>query len=106
MNNILTIPASFTIGGIDINVNRVHNIPNSEVLGQCNLAKGVIEIADVAEGTTQCDSSKVNTFYHEVVHCILDLMGENELSNNEKFVNTFSSFLTEALRTSDYETIK
>ena len=26
-------------------------------------------------------------------------MGEIELNNNEKFVNTFSAFLTEAIRT-------
>ena len=33
-----------------------------------------------------------------VVHCILDTMGENELSGNEKFVMCFSSFLCEATK--------
>ena len=31
--------------------------------------------------------------YHEVVHGILDTMGEYGLSNNEKFVKTFSVLL-------------
>jgi len=31
--------------------------------------------------------------YHEVVHAILDTMGEVTLSNNEKFVKTFSVLL-------------
>lgn len=97
-----TIPKSFTVGGIDIEVKNVYRIPNSEVLGQCNLAGGTIEIAQTAEGVDQCESSKLNTFYHELVHCILDVMGENALSNNEKFVNTFSSFLTESIKSFNY----
>lgn len=33
------------------------------------------------------------TFYHEVVHAILDTIGEHELSANEKFVQQFSVLL-------------
>ena len=33
------------------------------------------------------------TLYHEVVHAILDTMGEHELSSNEKFVQQFSLLL-------------
>ena len=67
-------------------------------LGICFLAGGYIEIANKCN---KCDSipdrMKVNTFYHELTHCILDTMGETELSENEKFVCSFSGFLTEAM---------
>lgn len=45
----------------------------------------------------QSKESMTNTFYHELTHSILDTMGEFDLSKNEKFVSTFSSFLNEAL---------
>ena len=33
------------------------------------------------------------TLYHEVIHSILDTMGEHELNKNEKFVQGFSVLL-------------
>ena len=61
------------------------------------LAEGVLHIADNFSNRKQCESSKVNTFIHEVVHGVLDTMGEFELSKNEKFVCTFSSFLVDTI---------
>lgn len=39
-----------------------------------------------------------NTFVHEVLHAILDTMGETELNNNEKFVCGCAGYLTEAIQ--------
>lgn len=33
------------------------------------------------------------TFLHEVTHALLDLIGEQKLSNNEKFVSSYSQLL-------------
>ena len=33
------------------------------------------------------------TFIHEATHACLDLMGEHKLSENEKFVSTFSNLI-------------
>lgn len=35
---------------------------------------------------------------HEVIHGILDTMGEIELSSNEKFVNTFAGYLYQVIK--------
>ena len=78
----------------------VHNVERSDdnAVGQCFLAGGYIEIAEKCnKDDIQSDGSKVNTFYHELTHAILDTMGEFDLSKNEKFVNTFAGFLTEAM---------
>ena len=91
------IPSKLTIGGNEITVKQVDKIVNSEVLGQCCIAESKIEIAHSANGVEQSKSSKLQTFMHELTHCILDTMGENELSSNEKFICTFSSFLNEAI---------
>lgn len=68
-----------------------------EKLGQICMAEGKLLIADNFSTRKQSESSKVNTFIHEVVHGILDTMGENELSGNEKFVSTFSSFMVDVI---------
>ena len=41
-------------------------------------------------------------FFHELVHAILDEMGELKLSKNERFVDSFSTLLHQAVKTFEY----
>lgn len=97
------IPKSYKVGGQLIEVRRVERCDNNTV-GMSLLGAGYIELADKCN---RCDNiperMKVNTFYHELTHSILDTMGESELSGNEKFVSCFSSFLTEAMEKASFE---
>ena len=95
------IPKRFHVGGQDIEVFIVENLP-CDKMGECTLWNGNISIAKTYKGYPQTKSSQNNTFYHELVHSILDTMGEYELSNNENFVCAFSGFLTEAIRSFEY----
>ena len=95
------IPSLIHIGGQDINIEIVDNIEGDN-LGQCSVSEGYIKIARSCLGRKQGDSSQLNTFWHEVVHTILDTMQENELSANEKFVGVFSSMLCEVLNSFEY----
>lgn len=97
------IPAKFTVGGQEINVKTVNKLRGG-VLGECCIADGRIDLAlTFDEGDISVSpTSMQNTFLHELVHCILDTMGEKELSGNEKFVNTFAGFLTEAMRSMEH----
>lgn len=97
----MKIPSNIRIGGQDVDVCIVERI-DGEKLGQICLAEGKMLIADNFSTKKQSETSKVNTFIHEVVHGVLDTMGENEMSENEKFVSTFSSFLVDVIE----ETIK
>ena len=92
----MIIPNKIRIGGQDISVVNEDHLDGSE-LGTICLAKGVLRIADNFNYSKQCESSKINTFIHEVVHGVLDTMGESELSNNEKFVCTFASLLVDTI---------
>lgn len=98
---IMGIPTKFNVGGQEINVRIIDTTPNA-VLGESTLWNGDISIANIYKGIEQSPSSKLSTFYHELTHIILDSMGEFELSQNEKFVNSFSGFLTQAIRTFEY----
>ena len=96
------IPKNFQVGGQDVVVNYVDFCENGD-LGNIILGQGEIQIANfVTRGVEQSHTSKLNTFYHELTHAILKTMGEYELNNNEKFVCSFSSLLTEAVRSFDY----
>lgn len=92
----MIIPNKIRIGGQDISVVIKERLDNNK-LGTICVAKGVLNIADNFSNIKQCDSSKFVTFIHEVVHGVLDTMGESELSSNEKFVSTFSSLLIDTI---------
>ena len=46
----------------------------------------------------------LNTFYHEKVHAILRAMNEEELNENEKFVDVFAKLLRQSDETSTFNT--
>lgn len=46
--------------------------------------------------------NKEQTFLHEVVHHILNSMGEATLRQNEQFVDVFATFLHQYMKTSVY----
>ena len=90
------MPNKIRIGGQDIKVETLGRLDNNN-LGNICVAEGVLQIADNFDNRKQCEASKINTFIHEVVHGVLDTMGESELSKNEKFVCTFSSLLVDTI---------
>ena len=91
------IPQNYRVGGTTMQVRMVDRCDDN-AFGSCFLGAGYIEIAEIVnKDDKQSDDSKRNTFYHELIHSILDTMGWSELSKDEKFVNTFAGFLTEAM---------
>ena len=92
----MIIPDKIRIGGQEISVVNEERLDDNN-LGEICVAEGVLKIACNFSNRQQCKSSKTNTFIHEVVHGILDTMGESELSGNEKFVCTFSSLLIDTI---------
>ena len=49
------------------------------------------------------EETMIETFFHEVTHIILDATGDNELSENEKFVNLMGKAWLEIYLSSVYE---
>lgn len=98
----INIPDNTQVAGQQIIVEMVEKLGTN--LGACCLAQSYIRIAEKYmcnnEEQEQSDTSKEQTFWHELVHCILDAMCENDLSANEKFVSIFSGFLYEAINAS------
>lgn len=92
------IPKRFKVGGIDYTVNMVEHIGTSDDFG-VHYSDGQIDIATQTSGRQTSGSLRRQTFLHELTHAILFAMGKEELNDDESFVNTFSSFLSEAINT-------
>ena len=96
------IPSSIRLGGQDIKVEIVDHL-NDYICGNCCLAAGYLNIAEKVQAGNQSESSKINTFYHEITHLVLDTMGRSDLSSDEAFVCSFSGFLADAMSNAEFE---
>ena len=92
------IPNKLKIGGVDYSIKHIEHCGMNDDFGLWR-PQGIIEIANQAGGYEVSDSKKRQTFLHELTHAILFAMGKEELNDDESFVNTFSSFLNEAITT-------
>jgi len=92
------IPNTFNCGGQQWIVDNVGRLGDNE-LGVCRGGECLIEIArEYGRDNVQAEDCRVNTFYHELVHAILQNTGYDELNNDHKFVCSFAALLTEAMR--------
>ena len=92
------IPNQLKVGSVDYVVKQVEHCGNCDDFGFWK-PQGIIEIANQSGGYEVSESKKKQTFLHELTHSILFAMGKEELNEDESFVNTFSSFLAEAIDT-------
>lgn len=90
------IPKKLKVGGIDYTVNMVDHIGINDDYG-AHYSDGQIDIATQTIGRPTSESLRRQTFFHELTHAILTCMGKTELNDDESFVNTFSSFLSQAI---------
>lgn len=92
----INYPKSIRVGGQHLDIVDVDRIGDG-MLGQCSIHTGTIEIARYVDRNDEpTETSKRNTFFHEMTHAILGTM-KHSLNDDEQFVSTFSSFLTEAM---------
>lgn len=93
------IPTTFNIGGVK------HTVKIERIVGEnCDFGQfdptGVISLALQVGGPREVSQTKrEQTFCHELTHAILFAMRKDDLYEDESFVNTFSSFLYEAIST-------
>lgn len=96
------IPKSFNLGGLTVNVEFDDNLcKNKKMIGeaQYHMLRIVLDtVTTKHQMIEQC-------FYHKLVHWILYVMNEDELRNNEKFVDVFSQFLYQSVITAKQESV-
>ncbi len=94
------IPKSFNLGGLTINVEFDDTLcKNKKMIGEAQYHM----LRIVLDTVTTKNQMIEQCFYHELIHWILYVMNEDELRNNEKFVDVFSQFLYQSVITAKYE---
>jgi hypothetical protein len=100
---IKSIPISFKLFNTTYNIefdNKRMN--NEENYGICDYSTSKITLSTV-HGVNELSQDKIlDTYYHEKVHAILDMMHERDLSANEKFVDVFAKLLRQSIETEKY----
>lgn len=97
----MIFPNSFEIFGQTFTVVLKKNlIKKHGALGRCNSEKGWIQIQD-PEYTDVSREVLEQTFFHELMHAILDSIGQEELSANENLVDLMGSCMYQAIKTMD-----
>lgn len=90
------IPTSFWLGGLKIDVVYDNTmVKTKQVIGEARYAYQQI-LLDPSVAPKQ---TVEQSFFHEMVHWIFYVMGEEELRNNEKLVDLFAHFLYQARMT-------
>lgn len=99
----MKIPKSFKLFGTTINVEFDNKRMNDKTrYGEADYSTSKITLSDT-DGTDKLSQDRIlDTFYHEKVHSILDMMHERDLSNNEKFVDIFGKLLRQSDETAEY----
>lgn len=99
----MDIPKEFKLFGTRIEVQFNNERCNDkQVYGESNYGESKIMLSTMQESMTLSEDKILDTFYHEKIHMILDTMNENELSNNEKFVDVFAKLLRQSDVTAIY----
>lgn len=90
--------SKFVLGGVNWSI-KVDNdrLDDLGLLGLCEHSKSLITIHDGIKSNDLIEE----TLYHEVIHAILDSIGEHELSKNEEFVQKFALLLYQFEKTKE-----
>lgn len=101
MNGSILIPENFKLNGrlIRVIVDDDYCTGN-KLAGEADFTEKVITLCDKYAGVKVGKAEKEKTYFHELVHMILDSMGKHQLKYNEAFVDEF------ALRLYEYEKTK
>lgn len=98
----MKIPNHFTLMGREIEVVwREDLVGKEDASGRASWRRGEIELQKPCK-THEADTAYVEqTFCHELVHMILWAMAEEDLSENERFVDLFGGLLHQAMVTGE-----
>jgi hypothetical protein len=99
-----TLPKKLKVGDKWYSVEVVEAMREKGLMGKVYYPDQKIKIglASNRTGTKFKLDHVQDTFWHEVVHAILEDMGRDALNRDEKFVTQFANLLTQAIKTAKF----
>jgi len=100
----MKIPKRFKLFGSTVHVAFVEQLNmDDSARGMSSFRRQSISIQPSSKSWPRSKESIEQTYCHEIVHHILTALSEDDLSANEKFVDTFASALHQVLTTAEYK---
>ena len=102
MQDKFVIPKSVELLDQTINIVYKDDMTDKEdIVGRCRYRTNEIEIQEPKKHNMP-DDQVIRTYFHELVHFILDVMKEEELNKKEEFVDTLAGYIYQSIKTSKY----
>lgn len=99
----MKIPKYFQILGQEIKVEQVFNlVVKEDADGEHHPRLNKIQIQGDSKVWPRNEDQIGSAYCHELVHTILNSMGEEKLNSNEKFVDLFGNLLYQVIKTSKF----
>jgi len=99
----MKIPKRFKLFNTTVNIVWDDKYCNDKRLyGEYSYGESKITISTMQGYDKLAEDNIIDTYYHEKVHALLEMMHERELSDNEKFVDVFAKLLRQSDETSEY----
>lgn len=92
----------FQVGGFRYSVEFKDNIEIEGAIGSCNYITNTISIRKEFNGEAVSSDNMLVTMLHELTHSILNVMGQEELNQQEEFVDLFAHQLAQVLKTLEF----
>jgi len=101
----MQIPKKVKVGDKWYSVEVVEAMVEKNLMGKVYYPEQKIKIglASTQTGKKFAPTDVNDTFWHELVHAILDDMGYDTLNRNERFVTGFAKRLNKAIETARFE---
>jgi hypothetical protein len=100
----LQIPKTIRVGNKRYSIEIIETMLRQRIMGTIDYDKQTIKIGRRSNvtGRSYTQTMMSETFWHELVHAILNDLGEHALNKNEKFVTAFANRLTKAIRSARF----
>jgi hypothetical protein len=96
MNGSFLIPTKFKLKGKTITVEIDDNYcEENGMVGEADFTEKIITLCNKFKGKKITKAEKEKTYYHELVHMVLDSIDRHKLKYNEDFVEAFAQRLYE-----------
>jgi len=98
------IPKRIRVGQKEYSIEVVEAMLDKRLAGEVNYHERLIQLSmrNGRTGRLFHPAFIHETFWHELVHAILDDMDEDKLNRNERFVKEFATRLATAIRTARF----
>lgn len=103
---IMKIAIETIIGGVKYKLSFIDKLGDGTLMGESSCIDTSIKIARSTRQITLSDAAIFNTYWHEVIHMILDDCGYTKLSRDEQFVIALSGKVCELINNTKFITVE